>query len=390
MKKKIVILGSTGSIGKTTFDIIKNNRKDFEIVLLTTNKNTTTILKQANLLEIKNILVADKSKYLNLKTRLKNNKIKIHNNIDRLGDIIKKRVDYTMCAISGLSGLKPTIDSIKLSKNIAIANKETIICGWHIIEKELRKNKTNFIPIDSEHFSIWSLIKNQNKENIKKIYLTASGGPFLNKKNSQLSNIEPKYALKHPNWKMGKKISIDSATLMNKIFELIEAKKIFNLDISKFKIIIHPKSYVHAIVHFNNGLVKFLAHDTNMSIPIMNSLYENKVFNYNDKSLNILKLNNLNFSKPNKKKFPVIKLINMLPKKNTYFETILITINDYLVGKYLNGEINYNSLNFGLIKLIKNRYFTRYYKFAPKNITDVKIMVKRVTTYLNKIKLNEN
>ena len=168
MKKKIVILGSTGSIGKTTFDIIKNNRKDFEIVLLTTNKNTTTVLKQARLLKIKNILVTDKSKYLNLKTKLKNNKIKIHNNIDKLGDIIKKRVDYTMCAISGLSGLKPTIDSIKLSKTIAIANKETIICGWHIIEKELRKNKTNFIPIDSEHFSIWSLIKNQNKENIKK------------------------------------------------------------------------------------------------------------------------------------------------------------------------------------------------------------------------------
>ena len=121
----------------------------------------------------------------------------------------------------------------------------------------------------------------------------------------------------------------------------------------------------------------------------MNSLYENKAFQYNNKSLNISKLNNLNFSKPNKKKFPVIKLINMLSKKNTYFETILITINDYLVDKYLNEEINYNSLNYGLIKLIKNRYFTRYYKFGPKNITDVKIMVKRVTTYLNKIKLNE-
>ena len=389
MKKKIVILGSTGSIGKTTFNIIKNNQKDFEIVLLTTNKNTTTILKQAKLLKIKNILIADKSKYINLKTRLKNNKIKIHNNLDRLGNILKKRVDYTMCAISGLSGLKSTIDSIKLSKTIAIANKETIICGWHIIEKALRKNKTNFIPIDSEHFSIWSLIKNQNKENIKKIYLTASGGPFLNKKNSQLSNIKPKYALKHPNWKMGKKISIDSATLMNKIFEVIEAKKIFNLDINKFKIIIHPKSYVHAIVHFNNGLVKFLAHDTNMSIPIMNSLYINKSFNYNDKNLNISMLNNLNFSKPNKKKFPVIKLINMLPKKITYFETILITINDYLVNKYLNGEINYNTLNFSLIKLIKNSYFTRYYKFGPKNITDIKIMIERVITYLNKIKLNE-
>ncbi len=200
-----------------------------------------------------------------------------------------------MCAVSGISGLKSTIDSIKFSKTIAIANKESIICGWHIIEKALIKNKTKFIPIDSEHFSIWSLIKSQDKNNIKQIYLTASGGPFLYKKKNQLLNIKPKFALKHPNWKMGKKISIDSATLMNKIFEVIEAKKIFNLDIDKFKIIIHPKSYVHAIVHFKNGLIKLLAHDTNMSIPIMNSLYANKLFNFNDKRFNLSNFNNLNF-----------------------------------------------------------------------------------------------
>ncbi len=390
MKKKIVILGSTGSIGKTTFNIIKKNRSDFEIVLLTTNKNVTTILKQAKLLSVKNILISDKSKYFKLKKKLKSNKIMVHNNLDNLESIIKKKVDYTMCAISGLSGLKSTIDSVKFSKTIAIANKESIICGWHIIEKSLVKNKTKFIPIDSEHFSIWSLIKNQDKQNIKKIYLTASGGPFLNKNNSQLINIEPKYALKHPNWNMGKKISIDSATLMNKIFEVIEAKKIFNLDTNKFDIIIHPKSFIHAIVHFKNGLVKFLAHDTNMSIPIMNSLYENNLFNYNEKNLDISKLNNLNFSKPKKNKFPVINLLNLIPKKISYFETILITINDYLVNKYLNKEINYQSLNNRMVKLIKNPYFTRYYKFGPKNITDIKIMVKRVTTYLNKLKLNEN
>ncbi len=390
MKKKIVILGSTGSIGKTTFNIIKKNRSDFEIVLLTTNKNVTTILKQAKLLSVKNILISDKSKYFKLKKKLKSNKIMVHNNLDNLESIIKKKVDYTMCAISGLSGLKSTIDSVKFSKTIAIANKESIICGWHIIEKSLVKNKTKFIPIDSEHFSIWSLIKNQDKQNIKKIYLTASGGPFLNKNNSQLINIEPKYALKHPNWNMGKKISIDSATLMNKIFEVIEAKKIFNLDTNKFDIIIHPKSFIHAIVHFKNGLVKFLAHDTNMSIPIMNSLYENNLFNYNEKNLDISKLNNLNFSKPKKNKFPVINLLNLIPKKISYFETILITINDYLVNKYLNKEINYQSLNNKMVKLIKNPYFTRYYKFGPKNITDIKIMVKRVTTYLNKLKLNEN
>ena len=388
MKKKIAILGSTGSIGKITFNIIKNNPKDFEIVALTTNKNSTLILKQAKLLKVKNIIISNEIEYLKLKKKLKNSKIKVHNNLDRLQNIFKKKIDYTMCAISGISGLKSTIDAIKFSRTIAIANKESIICGWHIIERELHKNKTNFIPIDSEHFSIWSLIKNQNKDNIKKIYLTASGGPFLNKKNSLIANIKPKYALKHPNWKMGKKISIDSATLMNKLFEVIEAKKIFNLEISKFEIIIHPKSYIHAVVHFKNGLVKFLAHDTNMSVPIMNSLYSSKIFDYNDKNLNLSRLNGLNFIKPDIKKFPIIKILKLLPKKTTFFETILITINDYLVDKYLNGSINYHSLNVNLIKLIKTPYFTRYYYISPKNIIDIKIMVKKVVTYLNKIKLN--
>ena len=388
MKKKIVILGSTGSIGKTTFNIIKNNQKDFKVVLLTTNKNSKTILNQAKLLNVRNILITNESQFLKVKKKLTNRKIKVHNNLDKLHNIIKKKIDYTMCAISGLSGLKSTIDAIKFSKTIAIANKESIICGWDFISKELKKNKTNFIPIDSEHFSIWSLIKNQNEKNIKKIYLTASGGPFLNKKNSLIANIKPKYALKHPNWKMGKKISIDSATLMNKLFEVIEAKKIFSLDINKFKIIIHPKSYIHAIVHFKNGLVKFLAHDTDMAVPIMNSLYANKLFDYNDKNLNFALMNGLNFIKPDIKKFPVLKILNLLPKKSTYFETILITINDYLVGKYLNGKINYKSLNVNLIKLIKTPYFARYYRISPKNLIDIKIMVKKVNTYLNKIKLS--
>ena len=389
MKKKIAILGSTGSIGKTTFNIIKNNQNDFEIVLLTTNKNINRILYQVKLLKVKNILISSEPHYLKLKKRLKNSKIKVHNNLDNLQKIFKKKIDYTMCAISGLAGLKPTIEAIKFSKTIAIANKESIICGWQFIEKALRKNRTNFIPIDSEHFSIWTLLKNQNIENVKRIYLTASGGPFLNKKKSHINNIKPKYALKHPNWKMGKKISIDSATLMNKIFEVLEAKKIFNLDISKFKIIIHPKSYIHAIVHFKNGLVKFLAHDTNMSVPIINSLYINRdVFNYKDGNLKFEKLNGLNFIKPDIKKFPVVKLLDKVPNKQSYFETILISINDVLVDKYLRGDINYLSLNVNLMKLIKIPYFTRYYKLKPKNIIDIKIMIKKVINYLNKIKLN--
>tara|TARA_B100002052_G_scaffold178001_1_gene162040 strand:- start:428 stop:1603 length:1176 start_codon:yes stop_codon:yes gene_type:complete len=390
MKKKIAILGSTGSIGKTTFNIIKNDRKNFEIVLLTTNKNINKILQQAKKLKVKNILISSKPHYFKLKKKIRTNKIRIHNNLDNLQKIINKKIDYTMCAISGLPGLKPTIDAIKFSKTIAIANKESIICGWQFIDKALKKNKTNFIPIDSEHFSIWTLLKNENVKNIKRIYLTASGGPFLNKKKSTLANINPKQALKHPNWKMGKKISIDSATLMNKVFEVIEAKKIFNFDINKFKIIIHPKSYIHAIVHLNNGLVKFLAHDTNMAVPIKNSLYMNfKPFIYEDGNLKFELLNGLNFINPDRKKFPVIKLLSNIKNKSSYFETILISINDFLVDKYLKGEINYLSLNTNLINLLKRPYFKGYYKSNPKNIIDIKIMVKKVDAYLNKIKFNE-
>ena len=384
MKKKIAILGSTGSIGKNTYNIIKKNKNDFEVILLTTNKNINTIYKQAKELKAKNILVSSKSHYHKLKKKIKKSKIKIHNDLDNLQNIIDKRIDYTMCAISGLNGLKPTIDSIKFSKTIAIANKESIICGWHLIKKELKKYKTNFIPIDSEHFSIWTLIKNQKIENIRKIYLTASGGPFLKRKNSSIVNVKPKYALKHPNWKMGKKISIDSATLMNKVFEVIEAKKIFDVDIEKFKIIIHPRSYIHAIVHFKNGLVKLLAHDTNMAVPIMNSLYmDNKLFDYNEGNIDFKLLNGLNFINPDIKKFPVIKILNKIKNKPSYFETILISINDELVEKYLKGLINYQSLNTMLIKLLKIPYFTRYYNSAPKNVIDIKNMVKRVNTYLN-------
>ena len=385
MKKTVAILGSTGSIGKNTYNIIKNNKNDFDVMLLSTNKNINTIYKQAKELKAKNIIVSSKFHFLKLKQKIKNSKIKIHNDLNTLQSIVNKRIDYTMCAISGLNGLKPTIDAIKFSKTIAIANKESIICGWHIINKELKKNKTNFIPIDSEHFSIWTLIKNQNKESIKKIYLTASGGPFLNKKSSVIANINPKYALKHPNWSMGKKISIDSATLMNKVFEVIEAKKIFDLDIKKFKIIIHPKSYIHAIVHFKNGLVKLLAHDTNMAVPIMNSLYmDGKSFNYNEGNINFKHLNGLNFINPSNQKFPVIKILNKIKNKPSYFETILISINDLLVEKYLKGDINYKSLNTKLIKLIKIPYFARYYNSSPKNIIDIKNMVNKVNAYLNK------
>ena len=182
---------------------------------------------------------------------------------------------------------------------------------------------------------------------------------------------------------MGKKISIDSATMMNKIFEVIEAVKIFNLDIRKFKILIHPKSYIHSIIHFNNGLTKILAHETTMEIPIINALYSNnETFKFNDKNLNFTKLNNLNLIKPNINTFPLLKILNN-KIRNTYFEVILVSLNDEIVKRYLENKISYISIHKLMIKLIKKPYFSKYYKLKPNNIDEIKNMVNIVKNYLN-------
>ena len=225
MNKEIIILGSTGSIGTTTLSVIKE--QNFKIILLSTDKNAKKLLNQAILFKVKDVIIEDEVQYKKYKKLFNKNKIRIYLGLINLKRILKKKVNYCINSISGIDGLSPTLDVIPFTQNILIANKESIICGWHLIKKKLIKHKVNFIPIDSEHFSIWKLIKNENYTKINKIILTASGGPFLKKTIKEIKNINPRHALKHPNWKMGKKISIDSATMMNKVFEFIEAIKIF-------------------------------------------------------------------------------------------------------------------------------------------------------------------
>jgi len=284
-----------------------------------------------------------------------------------------------------LAGLKPLISSIKVSKSIAIANKESIICGWPIIKNKIKKFNTKFIPIDSEHFSIWKLIKNIDHNEIDQIFITASGGPFLNKKYSEIKNIEPKYALKHPNWKMGKKISIDSATMMNKVFEVIEASKIFNIDINKIKILIHPTSYVHAIVKFKNGTLKMLAHDTDMLIPIANAINENFKYNNNFKFINLEKVNNLVFSKPNSTQFPSLKILKQIKGKKINQEIILIAANDELVKYYLKGKINYSDIITYLNKILKIQLFRENIKEKHISIEDIFQIVNIVKSKIKKL-----
>ena len=371
MKKKIAILGSTGSIGKTLIRILKKNINNFEIVLLSADKNYQELIKQAKSLNVKNLIITNKDSFLKLKNNDISKKVNIFNNFQLLDKIFKKKIDYTMSSISGLDGLKPTLDIIKYTKCIAIANKESIICGWNILNTELKKNRTKFIPVDSEHFSIDYALKNKSISNVKCIYLTASGGPLYNIPLYKFKKIKMSYVLKHPNWSMGKKISIDSATLMNKVFEIIEAKKIFNISYDKLKILIHPKSYVHSLLKFNDGMIKIIAHDTSMEIPIYNSLPYKKNFNLKTKELDIKKLNNLNFQKVNYKKFPLVKILSKLPKSDSLFETVIVTANDEFVKLYLNKKISYNDLIDKIYKFIHLPEFAKYKLIKPKKIDTI-------------------
>ncbi len=366
--KKIAILGSTGSIGKQTIEIIRKNKKKFKILLLTANKNHSLISRQIKEFNVKNVIISDPKSYLILKKKFKN--INIINDLNKIDKITSSKFDYTMSAISGFNGLKPTIKIIKKTKILAIANKESIICGWDLIKRQLDKHNTKFIPVDSEHFSIWSVIKNVNPNLIDQIIITASGGPFLNLKNKKIKKT-PKLATNHPNWKMGKKISTDSATLMNKVFEVIEAKKIFNLSMNKFKILIHPKSYVHAIVKFKNGLIKLVAHDTNMKIPIFNSIYDEDKNKFNSKKININILNNLNFSNVDIKKYPLINILKLIPQKESLFETLLVSINDELVDLFLENKIGFDEISVRLNRLINNKTLLKYRQKKVNNFTQI-------------------
>ena len=379
--KKIAIFGSTGSIGSSLLKIIKADQKNFKIELLTANKNYKKIIKQVKLFNVKNIIITDYNSFLITTKLLKNTKVKVFNNFDSLNKIFNtnNKIDYSMCAISGFQGLKPTLDIIKFTKTIAIANKESIICGWNLIKKNLKRYKTYFIPVDSEHFSIWSLLDNNKKNNFEKIYLTASGGPFNKLPLIKFKNISIKDALKHPNWSMGKKISIDSATMMNKVFEVIEAKKIFDLNYKQLEILTHPKSYLHAIVKFNNGLSKLLVHDTNMTIPIFNSIYFDSDKKIKSKKINIQILNNLDLKKIDKIKFPVVKILKNINDEDSLFETIIVSANDKLVNLFLHGKIKFTDISTNLLKICNMSQFNKFKSKKPKNIDDINNLANYVS-----------
>ena len=378
MTKTIAILGSTGSIGINLLNIIKKNKNFFNIVLLTANKDYKTLYSQAKKYRVKNLIITNKDSYKILKKKCKKTNIKVFNNFNVFNKIFKKKVEYTMNSIVGFAGLKPTLNILKFTKQIAIANKESIICGWNLIKKKSILNKTKIIPIDSEHYSIWQSLNKLNINNsknlnniIQNIFITASGGPFRNTPYTDFKKISVNQAIKHPTWRMGKKISIDSATLVNKLFEVIEAQRLFNINIKKISIKIHPQSYIHSIIKFRDGLIKICAHEPDMSIPIINSLDKNLHYKSKCKT-NFKILNNLNFTDVNIKKFPIIKILENYPNYCSLFDTALVSANDELVNLFLNNKISFNDIFKNLLKILNLRSIKKLKKIAPKNYKEIK------------------
>ncbi len=369
MKKSISILGSTGSIGLSTLEIIDKKKNFFNINLLSANKNYNLICNQIKKYKPIYYVVSDKKTYDKIKNKFKRKKTKILNKFNYIK--CKKSHHITVSAIPGIAGLHPTLEMIKLSDKILLANKESIICGWNLINLNAKKNKTEIIPIDSEHFSISKLLKNQDLKDVEKIFITASGGPFLNYKKNQFKNITPEKAIKHPKWKMGKKISIDSSTLMNKILELIEAQKLFNIESNKLDIIIHPESLVHAIVQYKNGLTKFLYHDTSMTIPIANALFEKKLKIKNFYKFKKSHIKNLTFKKVDKNIFP---MINLKKRLNEFPSTpiILNAANEASVELFLKKKLPFLGIYKMIMTILNNRNYKKYAIRNPKNINQIK------------------
>ena len=371
MKKKIAILGSTGSIGSTTFKIIDKKKFFFNVTLLSARNNYNLICKQINKYKPRYFIITNPSVYKKVRNKFKNKTTKILDNYDEIR--LRKKIDISISAIPGIAGLLPTLKILKSTKKLLLANKESVICGWNLIRNQSKKFRTKIIPIDSEHFSILKIIENFNINEIKKIFITASGGPFLNYKPYQFKQIKINDALKHPKWKMGKKISIDSSTLMNKILELIEAQKLFNIPSKKLDIIIHPNSLVHATVLFKNGLTKMLYHQTTMMIPIANAIFDGKldIHNfYKKKNVNRNEIENLIFKKVDPKIFPVIKLKDRV---NEYPSTSIIinATNEALVNQFLNKNITYNDIIKGIKFILNDRNYKKYAVKKPKTINQI-------------------
>ncbi len=342
MKKKIALLGSTGSIGTQTLEVILQHPDLFEVEVLTANNNSTLLIEQAKKFKPNTVVIGNKEKYNEVNDTLNPLNIKVFAGEESLVDVVEgENINLVLTALVGYAGLKPTIQAIKAKKNIALANKETLVVAGDLIMRLCKKFGVKLYPVDSEHSAIFQCLVGEGENPIEKIYLTASGGPFRGMTKKELSFVKKEQALKHPNWDMGAKITIDSATLMNKGLEVIEAKWLFELNANQIEVVVHPQSIIHSAVQFEDGSIKAQLGIPDMKIPIQYALGFPKRIQNNFKRFSFLDHPNLTFEKPDLKSFKHLDLAFFAMKKGGNIPCVLNAANEVFVDAFLKDRVNF-------------------------------------------------
>ena len=346
MKKGIAILGSTGSIGTQTLDVISKHKNLFSVEVLTANNNCDLLIEQAKKYKPNAVVIVNRDKYDIVNSELSKLGIKVYAGQKSLEQIVEsEEINIVLTALVGYSGLTPTINAIKLGKKIALANKETLVVAGDLITKLSKEYNAPIFPVDSEHSAIFQCLVGENNNAIEKIYLTASGGPFRGKKAAELKKITKKQALRHPNWSMGAKITIDSATLMNKGLEVIEAKWLFNLNKEQIDVVVHPQSIIHSAVQFEDGSIKAQLGIPDMKLPIQYALgFPNRLKN-NFKRFSFFDYPNLTFEKADEKTFRNLSLAFRAMSKGGNSACILNAANEIAVEAFLNEKIGFLNMS---------------------------------------------
>ena len=342
--RRVSILGSTGSIGSDTISVLQATSLKYCVRAITANENVELLAQQAKLLEAEFVVIGNKEKYSHLKKLLSGTKSRIGTGTEGVLEAASLETDWTMAAIVGAAGLKPILSSIRHGGTVALANKESLVCAGELLASEAAKTGATLLPVDSEHNGVFQSFDFNNPESVDKIYLTASGGPFLDLSNDELQHVTPKQAMKHPNWDMGPKISVDSATMMNKALEVIEAFHLFPIDNSKIGVIIHPESIVHSMVSYCDG--SFLAHlgNPDMQIPIAYALSWPRRMSLEGPRLDLTQLETLTFRKASQKQFPALRLADEVLQEGGAAPIIMNAANEVAVKSFLQHKIPFLSI----------------------------------------------
>ncbi|OFY39221.1 MAG: 1-deoxy-D-xylulose-5-phosphate reductoisomerase [Bacteroidetes bacterium GWF2_40_14] len=383
MKRRIAILGSTGSIGTQALDVISKHPDLFEVDCITANSNAELLIRQAKEFNVNTVVIADENKYQEVFEALNPFDIKVFTGIKSISSIVSgDNIDMVLTAMVGFSGFEPTLAAIKAGKAIALANKETLVAAGAIIMKLAKEHGAAIIPVDSEHSAIFQCLQGE-KATIEKILLTASGGPFFRKSQEEIASATVDQALSHPKWNMGAKVSIDSASMMNKGFEMIEAHWLFNINPSEIEILIHPQSIVHSMVQFTDGSVSAQMSTPDMRLPILYSLSYPYRVALDTKRLNFSELHSLEFFKPDMNKFPCLRIAYEAIDKGGNIPCAMNAANEIAVKAFLSGEISFAAIPKIIAEVISGTEFV-----AEPSIDDIYKTDLQARVLASHLKLN--